>query len=577
MLRHLTIHNFAIIKQVSLDFSNGMTVLSGETGAGKSIIIDALSLILGARGSSDFIRYGQDKFTIEALFQFNEVPHTLQEILGDFGFEMNLKEEDLIISREINQSGKNLIRINGNLANVTLLKNIGNFLGDIHGQNEHQQLLDAKQHIYLLDSFGDKGHRDLLDKYRSSYQEFKEAKQEWLNACQTDSNLQQRLNFLSFQLEELQELHLDVEEESQLSKQSEAIQNFQQSQAYLQATIVNLSDGDSNILSLLDQSIESMQAITNVIDGSEDYIQRLKSVRFEIEDIAHQMSQQMFDEHLEFEDIDSIEQRLANISSIKRKYGMTVEELLTYQEEMAEEIDQIVHRESYLNRLEEHLQKSYHNALRLSDQLSQSRKQLSNELSQEVERELSDLYMENSKFVVNFLESNHDDQLENLFLDLSHIPKLHKHGQDQVEFYVTTNVGDSAKPLVKVASGGELSRFMLALKAIFSKNLSEKVMVFDEIDTGVSGRVGLAIAQKMYGISKSHQVLAITHLPPVAAISDQQFLIEKFVTDNETHTQVREIDMQERYKVIVKMMTGEEINDHSIAVVKNMMTQLHDK
>lgn len=574
MLRHLRIVNFAIIKEVNLDFSKGMTVLSGETGAGKSIIIDALSLILGARGSTDFIRFGEDKFTIEGLFQFDEVPSDLQNALIDSGLNIDIMMDDLIISREINSSGKNLIKINGQLANVSTLKVIGSYLGDIHGQNEHQQLLDAKQHRLLLDSYGDEDHQSLLKSYRERFDQYRQQRQHWFQACQTDHNLQQRLNFLTFQVEELQSLNLNVEEEAQLTQQSKYIQNYQVTQGNLQSVQNHLSDGEANVLSMIDVSLDNLQEIVENFDQANEWIDRLTSARYDIEDIAHQISRFATDDELDIDDLDHIEERLANLASIKRKYGMTVEELIVYQESMTTEIDQIIHRESYLNQLQKDLIISYEETMTLARQLSQRRKDLAKKLSLAIESQLSDLYMKHSRFEVMFDEVSVDTTLSESIDVIGQPMKLESYGMDVIEFYVTTNVGDNLNPLVKVASGGELSRLMLALKAVFSKNLPEKVMVFDEIDTGVSGRVGYAIAKKMYTVAQQHQVLAITHLPPVAAISDHQLYIEKIVQHNETETQVRALDLQERYRAIASMLSSETNNDHAIAVVKDMMSDL---
>ena len=574
MLRHLRIVNFAIIKEVNLDFSKGMTVLSGETGAGKSIIIDALSLILGARGSTDFIRFGEDKFTIEGLFQFDEVPSDLQHALIDSGLNIDIMMDDLIISREINSSGKNLIKINGQLANVSTLKVIGSYLGDIHGQNEHQQLLDAKQHRLLLDSYGDEDHQGLLKSYRERFDQYRQQRQHWFQACQTDHNLQQRLNFLTFQVEELQSLNLNVEEEAQLTQQSKYIQNYQVTQGNLQSVQNHLSDGEANVLSMIDVSLDKLQEIVENFDQANEWIDRLTSARYDIEDIAHQISRFATDDELDIDDLDHIEERLANLASIKRKYGMTVEELIVYQESMTTEIDQIIHRESYLNQLQKDLIISYEETMTLARQLSQRRKDLAKKLSLAIESQLSDLYMKHSRFEVMFDEVSVDTTLSESLDVMDQPMKLEFYGMDVIEFYVTTNVGDNLNPLVKVASGGELSRLMLALKAVFSKNLPEKVMVFDEIDTGVSGRVGYAIAKKMYTVAQQHQVLAITHLPPVAAISDHQLYIEKIVQHNETETQVRALDLQERYRAIASMLSSETNNDHAIAVVKDMMSDL---
>ena len=574
MLRSLTIENFAIIESVNLDFNQGMTILSGETGAGKSIIIDALSLLVGGRGSVEYIRTGTDRLMVEGLFDISVESSEICTILEDFGLTIDLSQDDLLIRREINQQGKNLIRINGQLANVTILKEIGGFLADIHGQNEHQALLNPQRHLHLLDTFAGSNFKEKLEDYQTQYNHFRTQRKEWLRAQTNDLNQQQRLNFLQFQWDELNKAELVSGEEAILEKTSQQIQNQQEIQEQL--TLMNqlLSESENSLLDLLNQTLQAMSRIVNYDDQYPAVEKKLIEYKYEIEEIAHFVANEMVNKLDSREDFDDIEERLSQLSQMKRKFQMDIEELITYRDEIEIEINQIIHRDQYLEGLEKQLLLSYQQCLSLAKELHAERQSAAQELTLAVKSELNDLYMKESLFETRFKKVDEDEELVNLSHSDEAILKLNAWGLDELEFYVATNIGESTKPLVKVASGGELSRFMLALKVIFSQGMDEKVMVFDEIDTGVSGRVAFAIAQKMYQLSKQHQVLAITHLPQVAAIADYQLYIEKKVVDERTQTQVRLLTIEQRYNMIARMMSGEQVTETSIQVVKDMIQQL---
>ena len=574
MLRSLTIENFAIIESVAIDFNQGMTVLSGETGAGKSIIIDALSLLMGGRGSTEFIRTDSPKLVVEGLFDVGEEWETIQASVNNFGMDIDLKSDDLILRREINQQGKNTIRINGQLANVSLLREIGNHLADIHGQNEHQSLLNPKQHLQLLDQFAGDKLKNKLNDYQQAYAEYASVRKAWLQAQKQDNQQQQRLSFLQFQWEELDKAQLVAGEEELLEQTSQQIQHQQMIQEQLLTINQLMSEGDITILDQLMQVLDALSKIERFDEHYAEVDQQLTHFKYELEEIAHYFAGELVTKNDAGTEFDELEARLSELSQLKRKYQMDINALMDYRDQIEEEINQIIHRDQYLDQLRSKLLPAYHDALVLAQELHDIRQEASTNISLAVNNELTDLYMKEGVFETRFSPGEVDDQLQASFDSDMKFLALSEQGYDSLEFYVATNRGEGLKPLVKVASGGELSRFMLALKVIFGQAVSDKVMVFDEIDTGVSGRVAFAIAQKMYQLASHQQVLAITHLPQVAAISDHQVYIEKRIIDNRTQTQVRGLSMEERYQAVAMMMSGEQVTDTSLQVVKDMVAQL---
>ncbi|AXY25192.1 DNA repair protein RecN [Suicoccus acidiformans] len=570
MLESLSIENFAIIEAVHLTLETGMTVLSGETGAGKSIIIDALGMLCGGRGSVDFIREGSDRLTVEGLFNFERIPEGLRQTLADFGIELR-QEEGLIIRREIRQSGRNIIRINGQLANVTLLKDIGQYLVDIHGQNEHQALLDIRQHLGMLDAFAKDSLQETYASYQAAFQTYRGLLAEYQQAFLEETDQMERLRFLKFQAEELAEVELIPGEEEELQALSQRMQHQQKNAELLYGITYALNESEQSVLSQLSGIQANLEQIVSFDFSYPQLLETLREAQAMLEDISHQLAQsQSFIEDSSM-DIDAVEARLSELSALKRKYKRSIDELIEYKANLAEEIDRIEHREAYLERLEADLTQAYKQAFELAENLHHQREQAGADLEEAIERELADLYMKDSRFHVRFESAPLFDRLNEQLHPQIPFVQLNEQGLDRVEFYIATNAGESLKPLVRVASGGELSRFMLALKTVFSRDSQAKVMVFDEIDTGVSGRVAQAIAEKMHEVSERHQVLAITHLAQVAAISDQQLYIRKMVSHERTQTQVSPVDGEERVELIAQMMSGKDISDHSRDLAREML------
>ncbi len=583
MLVTLSIENFAIIDAVQIDFTDQMTVLSGETGAGKSIIIDALGILCGGRGSTRFIREGCDKLIIEGLFRLKEI-ESVHATLQEVGVETDLTEEPLIIRREIQHSGSNIIRINGQLANVSTLKQIGHHLSDIHGQNEHQALLNPAEHLHLLDAFGDKDHHELLADYQTAYQQFRKERQDWLASHEDEAAQSQRLSFIEFQAQEIEALELVEGEDEELEALSRRLQNQQALVQHLGELNQLFSESDQSILTQMEKAQSVLTILADLDETYQPLTERLDHLVYEMQDLAATLATTTSMDSLDEQSFDEIEERLMTLSQAKRKYHRTIPEIMAYYDEISEEIYQITHREQYLNRLAKELLSSYERAMEAASALHQSRQQLANGLQEAILAELSDLYMENSRFEVRFKEPRRDEvlmaTLEDDEKDAS-LMYLQPYGYDQVEFYVATNIGETMKPLIKVASGGELSRFMLALKTVFSRNAEPKTMVFDEIDTGVSGRVAQAIAEKMVSIAQRHQVLAITHLPQVAAIAQTQLYITKAVVDDRTVSKVQTLDREERQQVVAHMISGEETTQASLELADELLafhpTERRDK
>ncbi|MBF6978821.1 DNA repair protein RecN [Aerococcaceae bacterium zg-BR22] len=574
MLQSITIESFAIIDQVTIDFSNHMTVLSGETGAGKSIIIDALGILCGGRGSNEYIRQGSDKLVVEGMFSFDTVSTALTQTLDALGIDCtNLAIDGLIIRREITQQGKNIIRVNGQLINVTTLKRIGEHLVDIHGQNEHQALLDNTQHLALIDQLGDEHFEQLKMNYQQAYEQYQTVRSKWQQSQKNEQEQLQRLSFLEFQVSEIEAANLSKDEYESLEQTSLRLQNAAKISQGVAAINYLLSEHESSILGNLNEVISELGQIQHYHEAFPALFEQLNSMRYDLQEVAHEIAMNGDFGEDDSQSIDEIEARLSELGQLKRKYGMEIEEIMAYYDQISEEIYQVKHREDYLKALSDELRVAYEQAFGLAQALHEARVALAQQLVAAIEKELADLYMSHSRFDVHF-ETVESQRFELVDIGSVDYLQLNEMGLDIAEFYAITNVGEASKPLVKVASGGELSRFMLALKAVFSRQSGERVMVFDEIDTGVSGRVAQAIAEKIAQIAQVNQVLCITHLAQVAAIAAQQLYIQKIVENNRTHTAVAQVNVAERIEILANMISGKQITDSSRQLAKEMLVEM---
>lgn len=559
MLQELSIRNFAIIEKLNIEFNSGMTVLTGETGAGKSIIIDAVGLLAGGRGSVDFIRKGTKKAVLQGMFSMDKNPDTLA-LLDQYGIEH--ADPTLILQREIQVSGRNVCRINGSLVNTTILKKIGETLIDIHGQNEHQELMQPEKHLGMLDEFARNGIQPLLKQYQQKYEHFQNLKQKFNRKKANEKEWAQRVDMLRFQVKEIEDANLQVGEEEQLNSQKELLENFQKISTALQTAQLALENEES--AGAIDSTGEAMNAlrdIENIDDKYKNISNIISSAYYQLQDATSDISGEL--ENMEWDEgkLDQVEKRLEEIYQLKKKYGDNIQQILAYDQKASEELHSMVDSESDEDQMESQLETIQEQLKKIALQLSTTRKQAASKLQVAVHDQLKQLYMDKAEFEVHF------DESAGL--------KFKSTGIDNVEFYLRTNPGESMGPLSRIASGGELSRIMLALKTIFAKSQGVTSIIFDEVDTGVSGRVAQAIAEKIKLIASYSQVLCITHLPQVAAEADHQFFVSKAVKGGRTETKLSDLNENGRVQELARMLAGSTVTKLSIQHAKELLKMAH--
>ncbi|HCM89332.1 MULTISPECIES: DNA repair protein RecN [Vagococcus] len=552
MIQELSVQDFAIISNLNIEFKEGMTVLTGETGAGKSIIIDAMGLIVGGRGSSDFIRDGAEKCRIEGSF-YIENKKEIAVYLENHGIEM--VDDLLIVQREIYRTGRNNCRINGQLVNTKTLREIGQFLVDIHGQNEHQELMDASHHLSLLDHFDPERLTPLLEEYQQHFHKFKEIELAVKKFYANEKEYVQRMDMLQFQFEEIDRAELIPDEEDQLLEERKKLVSFQQITDALKNTYHVINGEDSQTLDLVAQAMNEMSSIEHLDASYKETSELIQTSYYSLQEASNNVSALVDDLELDESRLLEVEGRLDVIRQLKRKYGETVEKVLEYFEFIKEELSLSEIGDFDIEVLEQEMETEKNLVDSLGEQLSGCRMETAKGLEENILVELKSLFMENTRFEVKFTP----------------LDKPNEYGVDKIEFFISTNLGEELKPLVKVASGGELSRVMLAIKTIFSKNHGMTSIVFDEVDTGVSGRVAQAIAEKIHQIGMNSQVLCITHLPQVAAIADTQYFIKKEIKNKRTETSVSELASDERIDEVARMLSGSEITPLTLEHAKELL------
>lgn len=563
MLQELMIKNFAIIHNLSLHFQEGMSVLTGETGAGKSIIIDAVGLLAGGRGSSEFVRHGEKKCVLEGMFTLenNEDAH---QILEEYGIDQ--EDQTLIVQREIYASGRTVCRVNGRLVTIAALRDICSHLVDIHGQNEHQELMRPERHLSLLDMFGAKELQEQYQIYTESYQQYKKVKKEHDEWQHNEQELAQRIDILQFQTDEIEAAKLEVGEEEQLSEEKKRLVNYQRVMQSLSAAYAALQGNEENNgLDAVGQAMEAMGSIEDLDSQYKRLSEMITNTYFQLQEAASDLFDQLDELAYDENRLNEIEERLDVIHQLKRKYGTSIEDILKFQSQASEELERIQDREGQINKLSSQLEELAQKMVEKGRVLSDIRREKAKLLEKEIHEQLKELYMDKVIFDVRFKKEANELTIED----------AGSSGLDKVEFYVSTNPGEPLKPLAKVASGGELSRMMLAMKTVFSKNQGITSIIFDEVDTGVSGRVAQAIAEKIHSIAARSQVLCITHLPQVAATADNHFYISKKVEDERTTTSVSILEEEEKVEEVARMLAGTEITPLTIETAKELRKIAH--
>ncbi|QNQ80264.1 DNA repair protein RecN [Lactobacillus sp. PV034] len=544
MLVELDIKNFAIIKALKVRFQENMTVIIGETGAGKSIIIDAVSLLLGSRAQHEMIRSGEEKAIITGLFELEDQFETVKEICEKYGLPCDDKQ--IVISRELSSKGRNVVRINGQLTTINVLRELGQNLVDIHGQNDQQILMDPDRQIDLVDNYADKSFKIKLTSYKKHYQQWQKLNKRLRQLNEDAQELAQRQDILEFQINELDNAHLeDPNEDEKLEEEFNELSNYQKI-ANTAAYFLQLYDEEEHgLATLLGDAQNSANELAEYGKKFENFAQSFNDGVYSLNDARSELSSLMDSLDFDEEHYKFVVSRLDTLNSLKKKYGPTLADVFKFYEKVQKELDQFETGGLDEGKLQTELQALEEVMDKEADALHEEREAVARKLEEKIKKELADLYMEKARFAIRINQTTQYNQL----------------GEDEVTFVIAPNPGEELMPLVKIVSGGEQSRLILALKAIFSKVEPVGTMIFDEIDTGVSGRVSAAIGKKMHAIGREKQVIAITHSPQVAAAGDQRYSVEKKVEDGATYTQVGPLTQEEAITAIAKMMAGQDVTD----------------
>lgn len=549
MLQSVSIQNFAIIDDLTVDFNNGMSVLTGETGAGKSIIIDAVSLLAGSRGSSAFIRHGSEKATLQALFDIDDAP-LVQTLMQ----ELSIPNEDnqLMVYRELHSNGKSVVRLNGMLSNVSALKQLAQHLIDIHGQHEHQQLMDDMYHLQLLDSFSPLTIAPLLQDYRNGYVKYQQAKKTLKSLMLSQAQDDQKVVMLKQHIKDIETVQPKANEVEKLTRELKEMAQHEQYAKVVSAVDMMFHSEEHGVLEQLQNVLSQLQSVED--KTYHEHASRVMDVLETLKDTAKFATSELEKHQFDVARYEYIQTRLSQYDTLTEKYG----DVLAYYEVAKADLDKILNKDEHLASAQEAFVVARQNVLNAGLLLSKERQKQAELLAEKIHEQLADLYMDKVVFKVDF--------------EVFDKPKITVNGLDNVSFMVATNSGEPLKPLAKVASGGELSRLMLALKVIFSKQQGIGTLIFDEIDTGVSGRVAHAIAQKIAAIGQVAQVLCVTHLPQVAAVATQHLFVSKHVNDNHTQTHITTLSMEQREKEVAKMFAGDVLNESALAHARELLS-----
>ena len=547
MLRLLHIENIAVIEQADILFEDGFNVMTGETGAGKSIVIDAISAILGERAYRDMIRTGMNKASVRAVF--DRVPKL------DWFFENDIPYEDEItVQREIFLDGKNLCKVNGLPVSVSVLKKLGFQRINIHGQHDSAALFDENYHLSFLDDYA--CNEQLLEEYGEKYRAMQSLKHEIEHLSMDEGEKLRRMETLKYQIDEISRAELTIGEDEALESKRKLAQNAEKLADGLQDAALGL-DGDDDMegaAAMLAQAERALSKIARYDDSLSQIHDLVADLMYQAQDAAEQVKDRIYSLSYSADELERIEERLDTIHRLRRKYGATCEDILAYLERAKKELDEIEFADERMEQLQRKLQKAEQEACAMAQRLREARKQASVTLTERVLKELSELDMKKVQFACQFTET-----------------ELSQNGADAVAFYMSANLGEALKPLNKVASGGELARIMLAMKNVLAERDHVPTLIFDEVDTGVSGRAAQHVAEKLRAVSKNKQVLCVTHLPQLAALADTHFLIEKSEHDGRTFTAVTPLDFEGRKRELARIIGGSSITETTLQSVAEML------
>jgi len=562
MLKELRINNFAIIDNLHVEFSSGLTALTGETGAGKSIIIDALNLILGGRADSNFIRTGETSATVESIFEINNL-ETLG-ILKELGISSDNGE--IVLRRTISSSGKNRCLINDSTVTVGILGVLGNRLVDIHGQHDHQALLNPETHVDILDLYGKttEERKEFSKQYSNYLEEIRKIDE----LRSKESNRIEREDFLKFQINEIDKANLSINEENQLKSEKNKLQHAEKIEGSMKLVLDLIVDEEGAVFDRFGIAQKKLESLSSIDPELEKQVQRGQTAFYEIEELVEELRDYLHKIEFNPSRLEEIEDRMAEINGLKRKYGGDIDLILSQRDKIAEELDTLSNFQENIESIQKCINSHQIVLANNSVTLADKREKTARVFKKNVEKELSDLGMKDVKLEVQF---NYEDD------DLSFVAyrkqkvKINSTGIGVIEFLFSPNLGEDLKPLVKVASGGELSRLMLALKSNLNKQDIIPVMVFDEVDAGIGGKIAEVVGNKLKKIATGKQVFCITHLPQIAGKAGSHFIVFKTVKDKRTHSSIRRLSEQERVEEIARMSSGEKITKTTLKHAREMI------
>ena len=550
MLRELRLNNLAIIKNLDLEFNDKFIALTGETGAGKSIILNGISLLIGERSHTDMIRNGAQGLFAEGVFELNE---NQKKRLDELGFE--IEDDELIITRYFDRNAKSKITVNGSRMTLSRLKELMVNIIDLVGQHEHQFLLNSDYHLHLLDRFLDDEGKMLSKKIRESVNKIKKLNFQIGNIEEEKSKIAEKKDILEFQLNEINSLELKENEDNELEEEYKILFNAGKISEKLEETSQFLKEGEFSILTALGRAKRNLEQLSDLSESYSELYDKIESVLYEVEEISYSVDNFVGDVEIDDKKLEKIVERIDNINKLKLKYGSTITEILEYRDKIEKDLSLVNFESEELENLKKEKSELVGQYFQDSERLSEIREKIAENLQNTVDIQLDDLNMENAKFKVEITKTQ----------------EITIYGMDNAEFMIAANVGETFKPLAKIASGGEISRIMLALKTVFSAVDNISVLIFDEIDTGISGETVRRVAEKLRELSKNTQIICVTHSPQIAGKAQQQFFIKKEIENNFTETKVHELNTEERIREIARIISGDNITEASINHAKEIM------
>lgn len=561
MLKTLYIKDYALLEQISIEFEKGLNIITGETGAGKSILIDAMSLLLGERASNEVIRKGADKAIVEGIFSTDN-NKKVERLLEQNEIE---KSDELIVRRELSVKGSNRCFLNDTPVALNVIKEVGNLLVDLHGQHEHQSLLRTDTHIEFLDEFG--SLEQSLVVYKKEYEKFNTLQKDLAELRAKENLLKEKKDLYEFQRKEIETICPVENEDEEISAELHILENSEKLLELTTDIYQQLFDSEKSIYDSLNHVHQNMNALAKIDKTFAETSGELQSVIAVINDVTNVVRKYNAQIELEPQKLEELRSRFQSINLLKKKYGGTLQALLEHYENIVGEIKLAESFEDEIEKLEKRIHLQKETLAKHASLLSQKRNELAKKISKEVKEVLKELGIPQSIFEVKITQTIGEQNSQK-----NRVPyRFDVRGYDEVEFFISTNLGEDAKPLSKVASGGEVSRIMLALKSILAKNDKLPLLIFDEIDTGISGRISQKVGQALKNLASFHQIISITHQPQIAALADIHFSVEKKVGEDRVVSSIKKLKNEERIREVAKLLSGEIITDTNLQTAKELM------